>query len=254
MKTLSNRKSSEPTDPDRRDDQDEEPLTDEELFQRALEGMDSSQIYSAKYQGSPAAELPPKPSVLPPSVGDDGGKTGNDRGSEEVDREAVRAVQEAAFFEQMIGDVEPIAGRDKYRRRPARASAPTAETPRRLKTPPLATEGEGLHDVGELNSAQRDLLRRADGAGNLPELHLRGDQVFEALARLEEFIDEERRRGRLFLRVIHGRGIRSELFPVLKPAVIRWLEDHGSDHGVCGYVPQRQPSGDYGALIIELDQ
>ena len=246
MRKLKDRKRSRGTEAGKEEDSRQERLSDEELFLRAMEGLDEARIYDAKYRGGAGAELPERSEDV--SFVE---RVSGDPEAEREARERVREVQEAALFERMVGGVEPIEGREKYyKQRPSqRVEAVREESrERKLLTPALATAGPGLHDVGELNEAQRGLLRRAEEAGSM-ELHLRGDKVGEALRRLEEAVAESRGCGRRFLTVICGRGIRSELFPVLKPAVIRWLEEA---EGIRGYAPKRLSSGDYGAVVVEL--
>jgi DNA-nicking Smr family endonuclease len=244
MRTLKDRKDSRRTEASDEGSDDPGELTDEELFRRAMEGLDEAQIYRGKFEGGVGAKLPER------GV-DEGAGAGEPEGEENTEegRARVRSVQEAAYFERAMGDVEPLRGRGKYHVRSTKKVE--QEGGRTMVTPPLPQEGPGLHDVGELNEAQRELLRRAERSGAMPQLYLRGEKEGEAVRSLSEFLDEQRRRGVRFVEVIHGRGIRSELFPVLKPAVLRWLEEQGGE-AVRGYAPRRLPSGDYGALIIEL--
>lgn len=235
-------------------------LSDQELFEQALQSMDAAQIYQAKYEGSAAAELPEAPIIEELSrAGDDAGASG----TEEDEEEARRQVQEArdvSLFEQMVGSVEPMEGRAKYR--PPRRSVPEKQSApelppqnRMLVTPALPTDGEGLHFVPRLNGQQRSLKKRHDRYAvgkTVPELNVRGDSLEDALRQLELFVHQSWKSGAIFLRVIHGRGLRSDGGePILKPAIIQWLEGPGERY-LRGYIPERNSAGDYGSLLLEV--
>lgn len=232
-------------------------LSDKELFEQALRSLDAAQIYQAKFEGSAAAELPPALSEeeeaachayeAPEGIEDD----------EEEARQKIQEARDAALFEQMVGSVEPIAERAKYRRSRRKVAAPIVAKPRserRLSTPALPLDGEGLHYVPRLNGQQRALKKRYARhaiAHQTPELNVRGDILEDALRQLELFVHQAWREGAPFVRVIHGRGLRSEDEPILKPAILEWLEGPGERY-LRGYIPERNQSGDYGSLILEL--
>ncbi len=76
--------------------------------------------------------------------------------------------------------------------------------------------------------------------------------VAEARPRLAEFIETSARRGRLCVRVVHGKGLGSgHRGPVLKNAVNRWLRKWDS---VIAFVSTRQVDGGTGALYVLLQK
>lgn len=237
------------------------PLNDRELFEQAVQGLDAAQIYEAKYQGSAAAELPPAPTadVEEQSPSPAGGFAGE--ALEEEARQRVQEARDAALFEQMVGSVEPILDRAKYRPPRRTNPAPSAAPPlppadRKLSTPALPTDGEGLNFVPRFNGQQRSLKKRHARyaiANEIPQLNLRGDNREDALRQLELFIHQFWKDQARFVRVIHGRGLRSEDEPILKPAILEWLEGPGERY-LRGYIPERNQAGDYGSLIIELER
>ncbi|MFU8803171.1 MAG: Smr/MutS family protein, partial [Bradymonadaceae bacterium] len=175
---------------------------------------------------------------------------------EEEAREQVHERREEAVFERSVGPVKKLE--DKYYKPPpgsrVRDRPYSSEPAKDLITPGLPRSGPGLNEVPSLDGAQRAMLKRLDKVriqNAIRELNIRGDGVEDALRQLELFVhkawkDEER-----FVRIIHGRGLRSENEPVLKPAVLTWLEGPGLRY-IRGYVPEIQSGGDYGSLIVEL--
>ncbi|TPV96376.1 MAG: Smr/MutS family protein [Myxococcales bacterium FL481] len=94
-------------------------------------------------------------------------------------------------------------------------------------------------------------LAAAASCAALPELNLRRRPVAVALQLLEQFVASQQAARQRFVRVITGKGIASEGSPVLKPAVASWCREH-AERRVVGCTPERDGSGDYGALIVEL--
>ena len=233
-----------------------EELSDEELFRQAVEELDPAQSYEGKYRGKAGASLPEQSDSGPVLQSPDAEQEAM---SDEERRQKVQEVREAALFEQMVGRVNPLKDRDKYKK-PARPREKHGideadEKPQRtLVTPELPRTGN-LHYVPPLDNSQRALLerhRRYGASSSVPEIHLRGDDRAEAIDRLATFVEGHHRRGKVsFVRVIHGRGLRSQDEPVLKPSVLGWLEGAGSQY-IRGYVPERLASGDYGSLVVEL--
>ena len=234
---------------------DDRELTDEELFEQAVKELDPAQVYAGKYQGRAGAPLPDEPSPKPriDSVG-----TESDEVDDEQARHKIQDLRDAALFEKMVGSVEPLHDRDKYRlpRRkqppPASQDEPNAEDV--LLTPLLPRSGEGLNYVPRHDDSQRALMaryRKYEASRDVPELNLRGQTRARAREMIREFIPPQRRAGAPFVRIITGRGLRSESEPVLKPTILDWLHGPGLDH-IRGYAPERTLTGDYGSLIVEL--
>jgi DNA-nicking Smr family endonuclease len=59
------------------------------------------------------------------------------------------------------------------------------------------------------------------------------------------------RKGLRCVKIIHGRGLRSPLGPVLKTAVIKWLSGRYRK-SIIAYVTARQCDGGLGALYVLL--
>lgn len=98
-----------------------------------------------------------------------------------------------------------------------------------------------------------DRYKKRSRRHDVPERNFRGDSVEDALRQLELFVHQHWKDGARFVRVIHGRGLQSDGDPVLKPAILRWLEGPGFRY-VRGYVPEVNSAGDYGSLIVELEK
>ena len=233
-------------------------LSEEELFRQAIENLDPTEIYQGKFQGQAGAPLPEKKEEPIPATPQASPE------DEEDARKQVLETRENAFFEAMIGSVEPIEDRDKYRKPqsphhfpeedPTNQEDPDDRPARGLITPALPRDGEGLNDIPPLTLSQRSLFKRYQHyaiSEKVPTLNLRGDTREEALRLLEIFVHQEHKEGTPYVEIIHGRGLQSEDLPVLKPAVLEWLEDIGLRY-IRGYSPRRNTAGDYGSLIVEL--
>lgn len=245
------------------------PLSPEELFRQAVENLEPGEIYQGKYQGKAGAPLPEQPADrLARRRGPTGsqeaqrGAPERDPGDDEAAREQVLKRREEAYFEAMMGPVERLEDREKYKvahgpnRKVYTEEEPEEEEvlARGLITPALPREGEGLHNIERLSLSQRSLFKRYERfaiSEKVPQLNVRGDGREEALRLLELFIHQHSKEGTEYVEVIHGRGLQSEDEPVLKPAVLEWLEELGVRY-IRGYTPRRTSSGDYGSLIIEM--
>ncbi len=97
----------------------------------------------------------------------------------------------------------------------------------------------------------RTMRRLARGRFSVQgEIDLHGMTEAEAKPRLQSFIDECARTGRLCIRVVHGKGRGSgQRGPVLKPAVDRWLRRWDP---VLAFVSARQADGGTGAIYVLL--
>ena len=169
------------------------------------------------------------------------------------EHQVVRSLRERIKYnamEEAFGDVKRL-GRGKLRE-PRLADLPDDAPEPTLETPGLPTEGDGLRYV-DIQPRHRELLDRHDRCPEpTPELNLRGMRRVEAVRELALFVDLNAKDGRRFLRIITGRGKRSEHGePVIKPAVIEWLDGPGTAY-VRGYAPEVNRAGDYGSLVVEL--
>ncbi len=245
-------------------------LSDEELFARALDDLDPTDLYRGKFEGKgpsfPERTQPGSPQSR--ATRDQAARRAADESVEQPDDDQARAevakAREARIFEKAVGPVDQRIPRDKYRRPSmpdpaedaARRAAYRSESPDGLITPALPKSGDGLNNVGPLDAAQKDLLERYKKRArrhDAPEINVRGDTVDDALRQLELFVHLQWKERVRFVRIIHGRGLRSDGDPVLKPAVLRWLEGPGFRY-VRGYVPEVNAGGDYGSLLVELER
>ncbi|AWV90894.1 Smr/MutS family protein [Bradymonas sediminis] len=272
-------KDAAPTDTPAEDAQPEatRPLTDAELFKMSVQGIAPEDIYRGKFAGEGPKLPPPQEDRAPaPTPTKPAGKLTkrqrrqaeeDARLAEEYAREAVGQAREMRLFEKTVGKVDKVMRSDKYRlpsepdpvKDAERRTAPavySSESPESLITPPLPKSGEGLHKVGAFDPAQRDLYdryKKRSRQHEVPELNVRGDVVEDALRQVELFVHLQCKEKRRFVRIIHGRGLQSDGLPVLKPAILHWLEGPGFRY-VRGYVPERNSAGDYGSLIVELER
>lgn len=231
-------------------------MTDRELFQNAVDNLDPSEIYAGKFQGRPASDLPEEPT----SDTSEPGNPADDKGIDEAHtRQQAQQLRDAALFEKMVDSVEPLDDRDKYRHRDRRRRShrrvdDPPDASEHLRTPLLATSGEGLNYVSPLDDSQRDLIQRyerRETSRDVPVLNLRGKTRRNARRLLADFVARHSEREAKFLRIITGRGLQSKTDPVIKPTVLQWLHGPGLNF-VRGYAPERTHTGDYGSLIVEL--
>lgn len=134
-------------------------------------------------------------------------------------RTGVSAEDQALFLEAVRG-ATPLTTRDRV------VIAPPPPGPVRVEVLPpevkLSVEGDGtrygarapgvsLSQVAELRTGKMHLEATLD---------LHGDTVDVGIAKLREFLLESRRLGRRRVRVIHGRGLHSEVGAPLREAVV----------------------------------
>ena len=234
--------------------------SDRELFEEAVDDIDPAKLYDAKFRGQSGTdrqlpdETPDDPVAASQSSPSTAGET------QEMDearaRQQAQQLQDEALFQKMVGDVDPLEGRDKYHRsrRSAQSRPSKAVSKEGLSTPSLPQSGEGLNYIPPLADSQKSLLRRHrqfEPDHHVPQLHLRGKTRRNALEQLREFIPEHHGTKARFVRIIPGRGLQSNTDPVLKPTVLQWLEGPGIEY-IRGYAPERLQGGDYGSLIVEL--
>ncbi|RVU40674.1 hypothetical protein EA187_19980 [Lujinxingia sediminis] len=241
------------------------PLSDEELFEMAVEKLDPSRIFQGKYQGEASAELPPDPHATSAASRSERAPKNEspDPQAEEDARQHVFEARDAALFMRAVAGAKALERDERVRpqhgknRELRRADDPDEEPEpdNGLITPSLPRDDEGLSHIPPLTRSQRALITRYQQVAigqRTGQINLRGDTLEDALRQLELYLhqwwksDDPR-----YVRVIHGRGLHSEDGPVLKPAVLEWLEGPGLRY-VRGYAPERTPEGDYGSLIVEL--
>lgn len=84
---------------------------------------------------------------------------------------------------------------------------------------------------------------------SIPFLDLHGLTEQQAFLRVTHFIEQHHQRGTRTIGIIHGKGLRSTDGPVLKLAVIDWLEEHSQV--LRHHVAPPHQGGD-GARIVQL--
>ena len=166
---------------------------------------------------------------------------------------------DAALFREAIGPVRVIA-----------AEAPAVEAPKPKPNTRRHDEDEAqalretmrqpldalAYAMGEVLEFRRDelpmhalkRLKRGEFAVQ-DELDLHRMRVDEAEAALRVFLGEARRRQFACVRLVHGKGLRSEFGPVLKALVDRVLRHRGDVLGFCS-APAAQ--GGTGATLVLL--
>lgn len=178
------------------------------------------------------------------------------------DEQARQRRRDREMFERAMADVDRLDDDSKYRspstpdpdEATERASAASRRTVDDLKTPPLPKSGDKLRQAPPLDEEQQALKSRFNAWERdtpAPEINLRGDTTDDAISRLTSFLAQARHHEARFVRIITGRGRRSDGPPALKLAVLEWLEGRGIHH-IDGYIPERLLDGDYGSLIVEL--
>lgn len=244
-------------------------LSDEQLFEHALDQLDAKKIFQGKFVGEGVAL--PKPAAKPAKavVADATQRALSDaeREAQEAQaREVAQELREEAIFVRTVGYIDRLGDTQKYYKpKPGthisrfdamRDRGYTTEYPSGLLTPPLPKEGDGLHSV-ELNADQKGLLNRfklTTRQQGCSTLNLHGESLEDALRQLELFVHQEHKNGATYIRLVHGKGLNSEDGkPVLKPAVLQWLEGPGLRY-IRGYAPEVGADKNYGSLVVLLDK
>jgi DNA-nicking Smr family endonuclease len=155
-------------------------------------------------------------------------------------------------FEAAMGDVRPIAGRD-------RAHAPVP--PVAAKSPAHAGDPVRFDDLrngeelsGRAAGIDRKLLRRLRAGAY--EIELRIDLHALVAAEAREVVHTEllaaARAGLRCALVIHGRGRHSADEPVLKRSLPGWLAEPPIGHHVLAFASARSEHGGLGATYVLL--
>lgn len=223
-------------------------MTEAELMREAFDALDEDNFDpTAKFRGegyrrAMDVEIIDQTSTQPPSS--------------QSPSEAVRQsynTEDRAFEAFMANaEVKPLAGpidklRDVIRERPSwdRLSRAQQEAWKER------VAEDALH-APQLSQAQRKLLKRAKKYGAIPELNLRHYRKHEALTMLEQFVRAHHVRATRFVRIITGKGKRSQDHVVIKPAVLEWCEAPDNAALLIDYSPSPDESGNYGVVILEL--
>ncbi|MEO8160778.1 MAG: Smr/MutS family protein [Arenimonas sp.] len=168
--------------------------------------------------------------------------------------------EDAELFRGAIGEVrrielEPAAPeRDRPTPEPRRLRIDEAQALREaqdLHGPAPALEGDELQAFRRPQVGERELkrLRRGEFAVQ-DELDLHHLRAQDAELLLKQFLNEARSGARQCVRVIHGKGLRSDGAPVLKMLVDRVLRLRGD---VLAFASAPMAQGGAGAVLILLD-
>jgi DNA-nicking Smr family endonuclease len=166
--------------------------------------------------------------------------------------------EDAELFREAIGEVRRIEA-------PPPAPAPAPPPPRARRFEQDEQEalresrlgGEPPVDGDELLAWRRDhvsertlrRLRRGEYATQ-DEIDLHHLRAQDAEVLLKQFLGEARAGSRQCVRIIHGKGLRSEGAPVLKTLVDRVLRLRGD---VLAFASAPQAQGGAGAVLVLLD-
>ncbi|MFN9730609.1 MAG: Smr/MutS family protein [Pseudomonadota bacterium] len=175
-------------------------------------------------------------------------------------RGAPPSPEDLALFREAVGEVRPV-GHDLAEVRappprpvPRQTRADEVAVKRELLAVPL---GELALEVGDplswLRAGANPRLLRQLGRGQYAvqaEIDLHGFSAAVAAEVLSAFLAEQRRAGRLCVRVVHGKGLNSkDQAPVLKNLVDRLLRQRGD---VLAYRSARAGDGGIGAVLVLL--
>lgn len=175
-------------------------------------------------------------------------------------RKTVVSTADLELFLQAIGPVRPLA-----RRHAEIARAQPAPEPRQSLLDEARVSGELMHtaidpasiEVGEELSYLRPglspkLLRQLKRGhfSIADEIDLHQMNATVARAATKEFLDDNRRHGRLCVKIIHGKGLRSRAEgPVLKRLIDGMLRQRGD---VLAFASARPAEGGTGAVVVLL--
>ena len=138
-----------------------------------------------------------------------------------------------------------------YLHRRARATRPVERDAPRETRASAVSIGAPAESSRFNTGLQRKLQRRIRQGEIRPQasLDLHGLRQHEALAALDEFLDEVLVAGLRMVIIVHGQGLRSERDAVLRPLVQRWL---ASQSQVLAWCPAQPRDGAAGATYAYL--
>jgi DNA-nicking Smr family endonuclease len=183
--------------------------------------------------------------------------------AEEARKEAARRAEaERNLFTNTIGNVKPIAAKDRVFIAPPRPAA----RPLQQDLDDQAALVESMSDefdVTTLLDVDDQLSFRRPGIGTdvtrklrkgewaiQGQLDLHGYRSDEAREALGQFVRDSKRMGWRCVRVVHGKGLGSPgKEPVLKSKVQRWLVQKNE---VLAFVQAKPSDGGAGALVVLL--
>lgn len=164
-----------------------------------------------------------------------------------------RKKDEPSSFADAMGDVKPLADREKV----APPAPPSTKPPAPREAPRTRSfiveqDGDWISGRAEdVSIAQLADLR----AGRIPidrEIDLHGFRQDEAFVTLREQVNQARQAGARSLLVIHGWGRRSTEGAVLKDALPGWLQAEPFGSEVLAFATAPQAQGGIGATLVWL--
>ena len=167
--------------------------------------------------------------------------------------------EDAALFRDAIGEVRPIEIEDVAieRPRPApearRLAQDEAEALRESQATgsPPPTDGAELQSYRRPMVDERTLRQLKRGEFSIQdEIDLHNLRAAEAEALLKRFLNEARGGFHPCVRIVHGKGLRSDGAPVLKMLVDRVLRQRGD---VLAFASAPLAQGGSGAVLVLLD-
>ena len=168
--------------------------------------------------------------------------------------------EDAELFRDAIGEVrrielEPAAPeRARPAPEPRRLRIDEAEALREaqeLRGPAPVLESDALQAYRRAEIGERELRRLKRGEFAVQdELDLHHLRAQDAEMLLKQFLNEARSGSRRCVRIIHGKGLRSEGAPVLKMLVDRMLRLRGD---VLAFASAPPAQGGAGAVLVLLD-
>lgn len=180
--------------------------------------------------------------------------------SDDRERSNRVSASESALFRRQVGEVRGIASDRAVTRRPPPAprAAVTRADERAVMDSLLTGEqdppgsGSGEDQLFARPGVQERVLRKLQrGRYRVDaELDLHGLSRAEAQRELSDFLRECLARGARCVRIVHGKGLRSEPpGPVLKPSVALWLQRR---EDVLAYAAAQPGDGGSGATYVLL--
>ena len=169
---------------------------------------------------------------------------------------------EFALFRDAVADVQPVRAPDK-----AMLAKPRPKPiPNQLMRDDREVLKEALSDpldvAGEFETSESSVFIRSGLPKNVArrlrngywsvryELDLHGHTTDQARSELVEFIQRARRLGERCVRIIHGKGLRSQTGePVLKQKVRHWLMQKDE---ILAFVEASPANGGSGAVVVLL--
>jgi DNA-nicking Smr family endonuclease len=174
---------------------------------------------------------------------------------------AAVSAEDASLFREAIGDVRRIEAEEIAAVRPPPAPVPrmrARDEAEALRESRVLSLDDAAFDGSEPLSYRRDeisartLKRLAAGHYSLQdEIDLHHLRSADAETALKRFLDQARAEDRFCVRVIHGKGLRSESTPVLKALVDRLLRQRGD---ILAFASAPPKLGGTGAVLVLLNR